>query len=335
MPDFELPPRLPLARLPTPIERLDRLSEHLAGPSIYVKRDDLTECACSGNKIRKLEFLLADAREKGGDIVLTCGGIQSNHARATAVAARRLGLDSFLLLRGEEPAEADGNLLIDRLVDAEIEWITPDQYSRRTELFADRSRRFREAGRRPYVIVEGGSDAVGAWGYVLAAMEIREQERELGVRFDWIVSAAGSGGTLAGLLAGKALAELAGEILAFAVCDDTGYFQTRAGSILRELTDRFRLPLEIPPASDIHVTDEYKGIGYGLATQEELETLRMVAALEGILLDPAYTNKAMHGLIAEIRRGRFLRTGNILFIHTGGIFSLFPMKENLLRAPPR
>ncbi|MCA9726568.1 MAG: pyridoxal-phosphate dependent enzyme, partial [Candidatus Eisenbacteria bacterium] len=220
--NLRFPPRVALANLPTRIQPLERLSAELGGIRLFAKRDDETGTDLSGNKVRKLEFLLAEAQREDADLILTCGGIQSNHCRATALAARRLGMDSLLFLRGEEPASRDGNLFLDSLIGAEIRFITPEVYADRRRVLAVEAERQRAAGRRPYVIPEGGSNALGSLGYVAMLTELWQQglptpDRPAGPSgraavdaevevppFPWqhIVCAVGSGGTLAGLVCG-------------------------------------------------------------------------------------------------------------------------------------
>lgn len=314
------PAALGLPRLPTPIEELRRLPAALGLPGrLFVKRDDLTGCALSGNKIRKLDFLLKDALDQGADTVITCGGIQSNHARATAVAAARLGLRARLVLRGQAPEDGPlGNLALGALVGARVRWISPEQYPERDAIMAEEAAALRAAGRRPYVIPEGGSNALGARGYSACVDEILEQERALGLRFTAVATAVGSGGTTAGLLAGKARREAGFEVVGFPVCDDSPLFQRRIAAILEamaEAEDRPELARQRP-----RLIDDYKGIGYALSTPEEDAFLRRVARSEGLILDPCYTNKALRGLVSEAAAGRFGPEPRLLFIHTGGIF---------------
>jgi len=289
-----------------------------------IKRDDLTGAALSGNKVRKLEFLLADARAHQADIVLTCGGIQSNHARATAIGAARLGMGCLLLLRGDAPARVEGNVLLDRMVGADIRFITPEQYRDRDRIFGEESERLRRLGHTPYVIPEGGSTALGSLGYVLAMEEIHSQCVESGERFDVIVTAVGSGGTLAGLLAGHAMhPATTPRPIGINVCDTAAHFE----GIVRTLVDEMAEQYNTPPvdASAVEILDGHVGRGYALSTNEELDTLTRFARKTGIFLDPVYSGKAMHGLITEIERDpESWRGKRVLFLHTGGIFGLFP-----------
>ncbi len=325
-----IPPRLSLAQTPTPIHKLQRLSELLGGPEIWIKRDDLTGSALSGNKVRKLEFVAADALRQGADVLVTCGGIQSNHARATAVVARRLGLHPHLVLRGEAPkGMGDGNLFLDQLLGASITWVTPEEYRNEIDTIFEKIRQdYEKVGKKAYIIPEGASNELGAFGYLRAAREIVEQTRFEGLHFTHIVTAVGSGGTLTGLLLGRRLYGLDGEVLGFNVCDDAAYFRRRITGILGRMVERYHLGLGITE-DDIQIVDGYVGRGYALSRPEELALIRDVARLEGVVLDPVYTGKAMFGLLDQIHQGRFDRGDKILFLHTGGIYGLFPKREEM------
>ncbi len=325
---FKFPPRLSLANLPTPIEKLERLSEQWGGPEIYVKRDDLTGMALSGNKIRKLEFVIAEACSQEADLLITCGGIQSNHARATAVAATKLGMKSYLVLRGQEGSEADGNLLLDFLVGTKVKYITPEDYSIRVnEIMQELAEQLKEDRYHPYIIPEGASNELGAVGYVAAIEEIKNQLSELNLKIDYLVCAVGSGGTHSGLLLGKKLFQQRFEILGFNVCDDEAYFVNKISHISRTTIERFGLKVDFK-AEDIKIIDGYVGEGYALNQQEEIDFIKQVASIEGLILDPVYTAKALFGVRDQIKKGRFKKGEKILFIHTGGLFGLFP-KRNL------
>jgi D-cysteine desulfhydrase len=317
------PGRVGLARLPTPIHKLERMTELLGGPEIFIKRDDLTGIGLSGNKIRKLEYLLAAAGEQGADTLITCGGIQSNHARATAVAAAQNGMNTVLVLRGESATPYDGNVLLDRLVDAEIRLVTPEQYAERIgEIMEEMAAELRGAGRRPYIIPEGGSNPLGVWGYIRAAGEIGDQLETMGLEPDVIITAVGSGGTHAGLSIGRKLFDLSARVVGFNVCDTAEHFRTLIGRLATGTIERYGLPVQVA-ADEIELIDGYVGRGYALSRPEELELIRTVARMEGLFLDPVYTGKAFFGLADQIRQGRFGKDHRILFVHTGGIYGLF------------
>jgi D-cysteine desulfhydrase len=317
------PKRAELARLPTPIHILEKMSRLLGGPELYVKRDDLTGIGLSGNKIRKLEYLLADAREQGADTLITCGGIQSNHARATAVAAVHNGMRAVLVLRGESDTPYDGNVLLDRLVNAEIRLVTSEEYRQRIgQIMWGVAEELRGKGRRPYIIPEGGSNSLGVWGYIRAAYEIKEQLEEMGEKINTIVTAVGSGGSYAGLSIGRKMAGLPTRIVGFNVCETAEHFQDLIGRLAAETVERYRLQIQLKD-NQIDIIDGYVGRGYALSRPEELELIRAVAREEGIFLDPVYTGKAFLGLADQIRLGRFGPGQKVLFLHTGGIFGLF------------
>ena len=322
---FDFPKSIDLAQLPTPIEKLERLSKIFEGPQIYIKRDDLTGVGMTGNKVRKLEFLLAEALQNKCDYVITCGGSQSNHARATAVAAAKVGLKSLLVLRSSMSAPLEGNLFIGRLVGAEFEYITPEEYMRVDDVMLGLAEKLKAKGHKPYIIPEGGSNAVGSLGYLKATEELAHQIKSLKLRIDHIVVAVGSGGTYAGLLLGKFLYDLPAQIHGINICDDESYFVKKISGLLKDMQKRYKLALKIEQ-KDISIIDGYVGKGYGLSSQEEIDTIKKVARAEGVILDPVYTGKAMLGLSDQIRQGRFKANENILFIHTGGIFGLFPKK---------
>ena len=323
------PKRIRLARTPTPLDPLHRLGEKL-GVELYIKRDDLTGVALSGNKIRKLEFVLADAVEKGADTVLTCGGAQSNHARATAVAATMLGLKSLLILRTPDPKNPpplEGNILLDRLVGSHIVWITPDEYKDRDHIFEREAEALRRQGKNPYIIPEGASNALGAWGYIAAIEELKKDVAGLPGGEDrpvTLINAAGSGGTSAGLILGVRLFGLNARVVSVNVCDDRDYFIREIGKICEQAIEAYGLDLSFSRDRDIEIVDGYVGRGYALSRPEELRLIRDVAGAEGIFLDPVYTGKAFYGMTRELDKDPGCFGQRIIFLHTGGVFGLFP-----------
>jgi D-cysteine desulfhydrase len=321
--NLQIPERISLANLPTKIEKLERLSQNLGGPQIYIKRDDQTGSEWSGNKVRKLEYSVKDALNKGCNYLITCGGIQSNHCRATASVATRLGMKSCLVLRGSKDAEIEGNLFLDKMLGAEIVYINAEQYSSsRNEIMENIAKEKSKEGFKPYVIPEGASNGIGAFGYYTALLEIAQQEKELNLNFDAIVIAVGSGGTFAGLLLGKKAISYKGEIYGINVGSDKTYFENCILQIFDESCKiagaKFPLTRE-----EIHILDGYVGRGYALSTPEELDFITGLAKLEGVIFDNVYTGKAMYGFVKEIKKGTFNKAKNILFIHTGGMFELF------------
>lgn len=310
-------PRIRFAHTPTPLFHHPEL-DRLIGAEVWVKRDDMTSGAAAGNKIRKLELLLGHARQQGATVLLTCGGAQSNHARATAVLAAELGLRSVLFLRTSDPTSppADrGNLLLDRMVGATVHFVTPQQYRDNLALMASAAQTLVEQGQHPYVIPEGGSNGRGAIGYVLAMQEVREQ-LDLGLagdvrEFDAVVHACGSGGTAAGVALGAARCQLAREVIAMAVCQDSATF---SGIVARIVDEAHELVPTLPPPAPWRIIDDWRGPAYGVASEEQRRFIVTVARHTGLLLDPVYTGKALFALRQLSPRPR-----RVLFVHTGGL----------------
>jgi D-cysteine desulfhydrase family pyridoxal phosphate-dependent enzyme len=315
-------PRICFANLPTPIEALPRLTARLGGPQLYVKRDDLTGLALGGNKTRKLETLLAEAQANGAKTLITAGAVQSNHCRQTAAAAARFGLDCILVLSGDPPARANGNLLLDQLFKAELVFCTRDE---RDETLKTSFEQAWQAGRRPFLIPYGGSSPVGAAAYGLAFQEFFAQSQSMGVAMDWIIFASSSGGTQAGLVSGAYLAReagWAGKILGISIDETQQVLQTRVAQLAGEAAERLGERASFSPA-DILVNADYLGQGYGVMGALEREAIQLFAETEGILLDPVYTGRAAGGMIDLIRKGFFAPTQRLLFWHTGGTPALF------------
>jgi len=333
------PPRLRLAHLPTPIHKLERLSRDV-GREIYVWRDDLTGFIESGNKIRKLEFLLAHALESGANRVITAGGVQSNHTRATSFLARRLGLKVALVVRQAKsvqsfPSLPSANFLLNLIAGGEIHEVSYAEYQAQGSVygpFLDRlAGHYRERGEHPYVIAEGGSVPRGCWGYILAAEEMLSTwKATVGTAApDALFFADGSGGTHAGLHLGCELHGMSPRRLwAVNVCDSAEYFQQRVGKLIEDTAREFSLPLR---ERAIQVLDGHFGGGYGLASDDDLRFYVRLARQEGVLLDPVYTGKAFQGMLAELKKdgGRFGQ--KILFLHSGGTFATFAFQEQYAR----
>jgi len=309
-------PRLHFAHLPTPIETLPTLTQSLNGPTLLVKRDDQTGLAFGGNKTRKLEFLVADALTQGADMLITGGAAQSNHCRQTAAAAAKFGLDCTLVLAGEPPAQASANLILDQLLGANIVWTSNEARDETMQRVQDEAR---AAGRKPYLIPYGGSNEIGALGYVFAMQELMEQ----GVQPDWIVVASSSGGTQAGMSVGARLFGYQGRILGISI-DKPEVELSRdivadlANRTARHLGEDFTFT-----ARDILANDSYLGEGYGVMGEPEKEAIRIFARTEALLLDPVYTGRAAAGLLDLIRQGFFKPDDVVLFWHTGGTPVLF------------
>lgn len=347
------PPRnLDLASRPTELRLLKRASKALGGPNLWLKCDDMTGSVVSGNKIRKLEFLLAEALALGCDTVLTCGGLQSNHCRATAAVCARLGINCHLLLRGSpdlpeqtapfsveqfaerkrsigEPAEADGNFLIDTLCGAQISIYSPKNYRSSLQQHFEYWQNFYvEKGGRSYSIPTGGSNALGLWGYIKAAEELVEDFERCDIAPEAVVCASGSGGTQGGLTLGLHLLESKTRVLGIAVCDSAEYFRQKIMEDVDGWQRQF-MPTQsnLSSALNIETLEEYIGPGYAIGYDALFETIRWLAQTEGVVLDPVYTGKAFHGLLQEIKNGRFAEAKDIVFLHSGGLYGLFPYKS--------
>lgn len=319
--------KLRLGNFPTRIERLEKFST-IVKEHVYIKRDDQTGTEFSGNKIRKLEYSINEAINNDCDTLITCGGIQSNHARATAAAGIKLGLKSVLVLRSDEKPELEGNYLIDKIMGADVRIISSEDYrERRQEIMENILKELEAKGRKGYIIPEGASNGIGTFGYLACFKEILEQEKEHGIIFDTIVTAVGSGGTFAGLYLGNKLTNSGKKIVGINVCDTAEYFKERVSEILKEV--KTYIPdteFEISK-DDMCIIDGYVGDGYAVSRTEELDFICDFAEAEGIILDPVYTGKAMRGLYTEIKKGTFKDSKNILFIHTGGLFGLFSKRD--------
>jgi len=310
---------------------MERLSEKF-GVEIFFKRDDYTGTELSGNKVRKLEFILQHALTLGADTVITCGGAQSNRCRATAFAASRLGLKTVLLLRTpdpDQPPPPEANILLDCLAGATIIWITPEQYQQRDQYFAWQAEKLVAAGACPYIIPEGGSNALGACGYVSTVEELVADVSQLDDSVPTtVISAVGSGGTSAGLVLGNKLFAADFRIVGVNVCDDRDYFQKVIGNIINDFQDRY-LKQPIVTTADIEILDGYVGQGYALSQAQELEAIRDLARLEGVVLDPVYTGKAYYAMISELEKNPQCFGSRIIFLHTGGLFGLFSIADQM------
>ena len=312
-------PRVSLGFFPTPIHPLPNLSARLGGPSLWIKRDDQTGLATGGNKTRKLEFLVGQALAQQCDTLITIGAPQSNHARQTAAAAARAGLKSALVLRGTPPADRTGNILIDDLIGAEVYWAGNRADEAALTEVADE---LKARGQKPYVIPLGGSNPIGALGYVTSIQELVEQMKSSGLQFEAIVFATSSGGTQSGLVVGARLSGFTGRILGISVDHRAAGYVPRLVDLARATADQ----IDCAPsfnANDFEVNDHYLGGGYAVMGEPEREAIKLTAQTEGLLVDPVYTGRAMAGLMDLIRRGEFKSNQKILFWHTGGTAALF------------
>lgn len=315
-------PRVELAALPTALQPAPRLSEALGGKvNIWIKRDDNTGLAIGGNKARKLEFLLAEAMQQGCDTLITTGGPQSNHCRMTAAAAVKAGMECHLVFGSQRFDLRQGNLLLDELLGAHLHWCDPaktDDIPQEMSRLADE---LQAQGKRPYLIPVGGSNPLGAMGYVYAVRELLHQADALHLQFDAFVHASGSGGTQAGLLAGTLLHHLPTEVIGVSVSRPRSNLQPRVAAIAQSALSL--LGADLDPTEHVHVWDEFVGEGYGLPTEASQEALQLLAQTEGMIIDPVYTAKGMAGLIEGVRQGRWPEGSNVLFWHTGGSPALF------------
>ena len=329
--------KISLANLPTKIVKLERLSSELSA-DIYMKRDDQTGSELSGNKVRKLEFSINEAIENGCNLLITCGGIQSNHCRATVSAAALLGMKSVVLLRISKEPEVEGNYFLDKLMGAEVRFCNREEYSlSRDEIMQKIADEYSAKGYKPYIIPEGASNGIGSLGYYNAMKEIVLQEEQMGMKFDTVIVATGSGGTCAGLNIANRVLGLGKRIIGMCVCDDNLYFQKRIASMANDALDMLAKDGEIEREQlnsfyfkydQIEMIDRYVGLGYAISRREELDFITYIARLEGVVFDPVYTGKAMYGLYSEIKnKGLISNKERVLFIHTGGLFGLFPVSK--------
>jgi D-cysteine desulfhydrase len=325
---FTYPRKIDLACTPTPLQHLSRASEQWGrGHRIWIKRDDLTGSTLSGNKVRKLEFIAAYAIDNGYDMLITIGGVQSNHCRATAFVGAQLGLPVHLILRGEEPDDIDGNYLLDHLAGAKVSCYGSRQYLREEEqIFQHWLEHYRAQGYKPLLIPIGGSDEIGIWGYIRACEELGADFRNAAIDKAHIVTATGSGGTQAGLTLGTLLHELPATVWGINVCDDEQYFLDK---IRDDVNDWCQHYPDVPTLRvEPRVIDGYVGAGYAQASDEVFRVITDLGRMEGVVLDPVYTGKAFAGMLKEIEQGRFADCRDIVFVHTGGIYGLFPQRDS-------
>lgn len=325
---YEHMPREPLGFFPTPLVELTKLSKKLNGPKIYMKRDDNTGLALGGNKTRKLEFIIGDALAQGADTIVTAGAAQSNHCRQTAAAAASLGLECHLVLGGQEPEKADGNLLLDKIFGCKIHW---SGTNRKGEDIPEIVEQLKKAGKKPYVVPYGGSNELGALAFLEAFKELESQRQNINASFTHIVFASSSGGTHAGLMLGNKIFKSSYKIVGINI--DKGetdkvpfdqYIVSLANNTAKLIGENLNFS-----DTDLILNADYVGEGYGVIGALENEAISMTAQTEGILLDPVYTGRAMGGLIDMIRTGKIKKTDSVLFWHTGGAPALFAYSNDL------
>lgn len=322
-------PRVRLGHLPTPLEPMDRLSDLLGGPRLWVKRDDCTGLSSGGNKTRKLEFLMADAQSQGADTIITQGAIQSNHARQTAAAAAKLGMGCHILLEDRTGSNdptyiLNGNVLLDLLHGASV-----SKRGGGTDMNAEMDSladKLRQDGKKPYIIPGGGSNPIGALGYVNCARELAEQAAGIGLKIDAFVHATGSSGTQAGLVTGLAAIQSDIHLLGIGVRAPQEKQEQMVFDLAQRTADYLDTGLTIE-RSDVRAICDYVGPGYGLPTDGMIEAVKLLARTEGLLFDPVYSGKGLDGLIDQIRKGYFDGMANVVFLHTGGSAALFGYPE--------
>ncbi len=321
-------PKKELGFFPTPLVELKALTKYLSGPRIYIKRDDQTGLAMGGNKTRKLEYFFGDALSKGCDVVITGGAQQSNHCRQTAAAAAHCGLECHLVLGGEKPCELNGNLLLDALFGATIHYCGN---LRKGEKIPEIFNQLIQEGKEPYVIPYGGSNGIGAMGFVDAFEELQLQMKAQKLQFKEVVFASSSGGTQAGMMVGKELFKTECNILGIGIDKDEIEGTSLEDYIIKmanETASRINLDKEFSK-SEVYLNNNYLGEGYGVVGDVEKEAIILMARLEGILIDPVYTAKAIAGMIDLIRKNHFSKNDKVLFWHTGGTSALFYYNNQL------
>lgn len=323
-----VPTKVEFANIPTPIQAI-----FFEGFEILIKRDDYSGIEWTGNKIRKLEYLIFDALHKKANVLITCGGTQSNHARATAAVAARLGFKSILYLRGKNPKQMDGNLALDKLFGAEIRYVSQEEYDNIEEIAKKEINSLKKKGLKAVFIPEGGSSPLGIWGYIECAQEIARQLKSFKNKPSHIVTAVGSGGTLAGLVVGKKLYGIKSHLVGVNVLKTAGDFEKIICDLANECSRKYKLGIKVN-SKDFTILDGYSTEGYENISNEKLELITFISQDYGILLDPAYTGKAFYGMVDH-----FIYQGNefnrLMFIHTGGIFGIFPKMKKYLQAMER
>lgn len=324
-------PRVHLGHFPTPLEFMPNLTRHLGGPNLYIKRDDCTGLATGGNKTRKLEFLVADALEKNADVLITQGAVQSNHARQTAAAAAKFGLECKLLFEERintvnTAYHQSGNVLLDELLGAQIVKRLPAG-SDMNQAMQEVATQLRAEGKSPYVIPGGGSNPVGALGYVNCALELLQQSYEQGLRIDHVVHATGSAGTQAGLVVGFGASNSQIPVYGIGVRAPKDLQEKNVWTLCLATLEYMGLSADSLKREQVVANTDYVGEGYGLANDATVEAIRLLAEKEAILLDPVYSAKGMAGLIDLIQKGEFKKGENIVFIHTGGMAGLYGYPE--------
>lgn len=314
------PNRIPLANIPTPVQKLK-----FNDCSFLIKRDDFTGLELSGNKVRKLEYLLYKAKKNRATLIFTCGGEQSNHSRATVAAAKAAGIRTKLFLWGKESTKAEGNLFIDKFLDAEICYLSKNEYFSVDGIMEANRLELEKKGEKVFVIPEGGSSALGIWGYINFIDELKKQTDIKKIK--GILTAAGSGGTSAGLLVGAAMNKLNTKIIAVNVLYPASEIRAKILSLAQQCVEEFRLPCRIDE-KNLEVMDGYSVEGYKNITDEKLRVIKSFAQSTGIILDPAYTGKAFYAFNENFLKNK--KNTGVLFVHTGGLFGAFSKTKKYL-----
>ena len=321
------PEKISLANLPTPINSFDKINPNKDFATLYIKRDDFTGIEMSGNKVRKLEYSLKEALDLNADVFITCGGAQSNHCRATAAAAATLSKECHLVLRQAPEGVPDGNLFLDNMFGATITFITPEEYKEnRMGIMKNIQKDYADKGIVAYILPEGASNGIGLFGYYSAYEEILLQEMQLGITFDTICVADGSGGTYAGLYAANEVYGKNKKMVTINIYNAADDAQGTVSKIIDEAAEiaGYDEPIN---KNNMHVLTDYVGEGYAIASDEVRAFIKDVAKNTGVVFDPVYTGKSFFGIIEELKKSNPLLKGNVLFIHTGGLYGIFPQKE--------
>ncbi len=319
-----IPPKMSIANVPTPIYPMDKVNPDRAWSHLYIKRDDFTGFELSGNKVRKFEYSVKEALDQGARMLITCGVLQSNHAKATASVAAQYGLGCHLVLSGD-PEPPDGNYLFDKLLGSEILLVPPEEYDQNyNQIMADLKTMYDNRGVPAYILAAGGSNGIGMFGYMDAYREICQQEEQMGIRFDAIAVTDGSGSTYAGLYAANKLC--CGRKRIVGINANGNKSPGRIEGILQEGTSIMRLRCAIP-TDDIDLNFDYYELGHPTASPELVAFIKQMARETGIVFDPVFTSKGMLGVLTEIKKHNPRIRGNVLFIHTGGQIGLFPQRE--------
>ncbi|MHA1971440.1 MAG: 1-aminocyclopropane-1-carboxylate deaminase/D-cysteine desulfhydrase [Candidatus Hodarchaeales archaeon] len=315
--------KIPLCLLPTPIMRLDNLSSQFKSINIFMKRDDLTGLAFGGNKNRKLEYLLADARNKGAEVIITEGALQSNHALQTAVCCKKMGFECELVLSGKQPSQINGNYFLNQMMTTVYRVDTSEE---RKNKILERKRELEKVSKDVYLIPTGGSTVIGSYGYINCVKEISMQAKTMGIEFDYIIFATGSGGTQAGLILGTQMYYPKMHPIGISV--GLSNLKDTIKDIINDFNQAWSTQIKITDNVDIY--EDYFGEGYGIINDDVIKTIKLVAKSEGVFLDPVYTGKAMVGLLALLKDKVIPEGSNVLFLHTGGTSALFSYSKAFL-----